>query len=231
MMPRANLVVVVANDDSPTERVDVLLSPKAGTVEFAGQPTQLVAGARLTAGAARVEAKGSRTTINPGEEEPARVAEMAEESDILSMTSPVSREELAAELRAVNSGMAAMESRIDTRIAEVRTDVRLVLGRIEQFSATLGDVRKDNAFIREDVRSLRGEMDKVREDVRSENRSTRSTIIVTAITSLLAVLGLGYMMQQSLLAAFQSGMSVKATLQAPPTTAAAPQPAPPASAQ
>jgi len=39
------------------------------------------------------------------------------------MTSPVSREELAAELRAVDSRIAAMESRIDARFSELRADL------------------------------------------------------------------------------------------------------------
>lgn len=86
------------------------------------------------------------------------------------------REEIDAKIEAV-------ESRIETRIAEISGDIKLMNANVTAMAAKVDESSK-------------------------EQRSTRTTIIITAIGVVIALAAAVWQMQTGLLEAFQTGLSV-----------------------
>ncbi len=91
----------------------------------------------------------------------------------------VSREEMDAKLQAA-------EARLDAKLSGIAADITIMRSRLD----TMGT----------DVASTRAEVSK-------ENRSTRTTIIVTAIVVVVALVAAVWQMQAGLLSAFQLGLT------------------------
>lgn len=84
----------------------------------------------------------------------------------------------------IDAKIAAVESRIETRIAEIGGDIKLMNANVTAMAT------------------------KVAESSR-EQRTTRTTIIVTAIGVVIALAAAVWQMQTGLLDAFQAGLAVK----------------------
>ena len=80
--------------------------------------------------------------------------------------------------------IAAVESRIETRIAEISWDIKLMNANVTAMATKVAESSK-------------------------EQRTTRTTIIVTAIGVVIALAAAVWQMQTGLLDAFQAGLSVK----------------------
>ena len=93
----------------------------------------------------------------------------------------VTRQEIDAKLEAV-------EARIDAKLVEVLSDIKLVIAQVNRF----GD-----------------ETNGLRSEIRSENRSTRMTMIVTGIVVAIGIVAAMWQMQSGLLSAFQTGLTAR----------------------
>lgn len=135
-------------------------------------------------------------------------------ADIEAMTDPITREEMTSRLEAA-------EARAEAKFADLRGDVRLIVAKLDQLSGDLKASREDNMATRNQVVGMQVEMRRESQAVRTEvthaadralsdNRSTRNAVIGAIAGAALAVVGIGYAMQQTLLTAFQAGLSVKA---------------------
>lgn len=98
--------------------------------------------------------------------------------------SEVSREEMNAKLEAV-------ESRLDAKLAGISADIRVL-------ASAVGDIKGEIGNLRNDV-----------QEVKADNKNTRTTIIITIIGSILAAGAALWSTQSNLLAAFQSGIELR----------------------
>jgi hypothetical protein len=94
----------------------------------------------------------------------------------------------------IDAKLAAVEARTETRFTELN-------GKIDRLADSISVLRSDIA------------------DVKSDNRYTRWTIIVTVIASALAAIAALWVTQANLLAAFSAGIALRTeTRESPPTT-------------
>jgi hypothetical protein len=125
----------------------------------------------------------------------------------------------ARELEAVGHTMPDQPSReeINAKLeaAEARTEARFAQlgGTLDGRFAHL-DTKIDQLV--HTVTTLASGVSEIRNDVRSENRTTRWTIIGIAVGAAIAALAALWTTQANLLAAFQSGVAVKALPAEPP---------------
>lgn len=109
------------------------------------------------------------------------------------MTDPT-REEIDAKL-------AVIEARTETRFVELSGKIDRVIDTINRSNI---DFVKINGDARADMKELRVEM----QDVKRDNKSTRTTIIATIIAAVIAGLGALWVTQSNLLASFQAGLAI-----------------------
>jgi hypothetical protein len=102
----------------------------------------------------------------------------------------------------IDAKLAAVEARSETRFVELSGKVDRVLDAVDQ--ANMSYIRSS--------RELRDEI----QAVKSDNKFTRTTIIVTVIASLLAGLAALWVTQSNMLASFQAGISLHDSSAAPP---------------
>lgn len=146
------------------------------------------------------------------------------------MTDAPSRVEIDAKLEAAEgrteARFAELKGDVNARFAEMRGDMDV------RFSQMNGKVD----LLAHKIDGLTQLVDSTLKVVASENKSTRSTMIVTGIGSVLAVLALiitlwaaGLSMQANMLSSFQAGLSAVSTSIAakPAGNETPPQPSPP----
>ncbi len=121
-------------------------------------------------------------------------------SDEQSAMSNVTREEIDAKL-------ATAEARGETRLAELNGKLDRVLDAVGSFNQKSGDLRQE-------VHSLKTAIDEVKKD----NKSTRWTIAITVVASLLAALAALWTTQSNLLSAFQIRLSLASPVNQPSPT-------------
>lgn len=107
----------------------------------------------------------------------------------------MTREEIDAKLQ-------LNEARIDTKVAQLDAKI----DRVTDLIASLrSDIDRQAKATSESFSQVKSTLDSAKGD----NRFTRWTIVVTAITSVIAVVGLVIAVQSSLLSAFQTGVAIK----------------------
>lgn len=116
------------------------------------------------------------------------------------MNNAVSREEVRS---VIDDKLDAVEARQDTKIAEVSGKLDLMFAEIKHQSGAFADLKSD--------------VGELRTEVREDYKGTRTTIIVTAIGSVLAIVALLYTSQANLLSAFQTGLTAVTASSKPAT--------------
>ncbi len=111
----------------------------------------------------------------------------------------VSREEIDAKIQ-------LSEARLETRLVQLDANVQRLIDAVKSSS------EKNTA----DAALLKMALD----EVRADNRSTRWTIIITVVASVLAALAALWTTQQNLLSAVQTGITIQQAKEAPKDTAA-----------
>ena len=110
-----------------------------------------------------------------------------------------SREEIAAKLEAAEARtearFAQLTGTLDVRFANLDTKIDRLVNSVGQLSAVVDEAKKEG---------------------RADNKTTRWTIIVVVVASVLAGLAALWTTQANLLAAFQAGLAVKTLQSGPP---------------
>lgn len=86
------------------------------------------------------------------------------------------------------------EARLEARVAEVRGDIKVISHKID---------------------TLVSEVSASRVDTRDQNRSTRTTVIITAIAAVIGLWAAMMQLQSGLMDAFQTGLSVVQSVHPP----------------
>lgn len=111
----------------------------------------------------------------------------------------MTREEIDAKLQLnearLDTKVVQLDGKID-RLTDLITNLRTDIDRQASASA------RDFSEVKDELKASRG-----------DNRFTRWTIVVTAVTSAVAIVGLVLAVQSSLLSAFQTGLATKANEQ------------------
>lgn len=124
----------------------------------------------------------------------------------VSMSDTPTREE-------INAKLEAAEARSETRFTELSGKIDRITESIASFSASVS----------RELHAVHEQMVEVKRD----NRETRWTIVVTVILAILAAIGALWVTQANLLAAFQTGISLRQESSPNPPASSLPPPAPP----
>lgn len=115
----------------------------------------------------------------------------AQKPEVMDMT----REEIDAKLQ-------ASEARLDAKVAQID-------GKIDRLADLIGSLRSDierqNHYSAEQAANVKDQMRELKED----NKSTRSTIALTVISSAIGVIAIVATIQFGLLSAFSSGLAAR----------------------
>ena len=143
----------------------------------------------------KTELAGSQSS-NPFEEVPDAERSHSRRENL--MAEP-SREEIAAKLEAAEARtearFAQLTGTLDVRFANLDTKIDRLVDSVGQLSAVVDEAKKEG---------------------RADNKTTRWTIIVVVVASVLAGLAALWTTQANLLAAFQAGLAVKTLQSGPP---------------
>ena len=108
-------------------------------------------------------------------------------------------ENMASEREVTDAKLGAVEARTETRFVELN-------GKIDRLAESMnGKIDR----LTESVATLVTSINDTRVEVRADNKSTRVTIVIAVITSVVAGAALILTTQSTLLTAFQTGISVK----------------------